>query len=429
MAGGRFRELLKKYGKVALVVHCSVSAASITGLYVAINNNVDVEAAMERLRFKQLETVLDKIGMGGPKEELDIGSQSNQEIIGEVAKPRNRTAELAASSGGAFALAVLCNKALFPVRVPITIALTPPIARVLARRKIINSPILVEGGTTGETSHKGCSYKSFVSCKPKDFHGTEGAIGILKWIEKMESVISISDCLDNQKVKYATRSFQNKALTWWNTQVQARGREAVEAVTWEELKAILVKEYCPKNEMQKLEEELWNHQMIEAEDQAYTNRFHELSCLLPHMVPSEAKKIDRYIWGLTPQIRGMVTSAEPTTLEKAILLAASLTDEMVRTCTLTKKQAGGKRKRMEFQGKKTNNDARKDHGTTKNFVMATTERKPYNGPLPKCNKCNYHHHGNCNVCNRCKNTRLGVGTQDHPTQLTLNWNSAAPSFE
>ncbi|KAD2393177.1 hypothetical protein E3N88_40154 [Mikania micrantha] len=79
------------------------------------------------------------------------------------------------------------------------------------------------------------------------------------------------------------------------------------------------------------------------------------------MVPSEAKKIDRYIWGLTPQIRGMVTSAEPTTLEKAILLAASLTDEMVRTGTLTKKQVGGKRKRMEFQGKKTNNDARKEH--------------------------------------------------------------------
>ncbi|KAD2393178.1 hypothetical protein E3N88_40155 [Mikania micrantha] len=132
-------------------------------------------------------------------------------------------------------------------------------------------PILVEDGTTGETSHKGCSYKSFVSCKPKDFHGSEGGIGILKWIEKMESVISISDCLDNQKVKYATCSFQNKALTWWNTQVQARGREAVEAMTWEELKAILIKEYCPKNEMQKLEEELWNHQMIGAEHQAYTN--------------------------------------------------------------------------------------------------------------------------------------------------------------
>ncbi|KAJ9550278.1 hypothetical protein OSB04_014323 [Centaurea solstitialis] len=158
MAGGRFRELFKKYGKVALVVHCSVSAASITGLYVAIKNNLDVESAMEKLRFKQLESVLEKVGMGGPKEELQLettgslqsdpelllettGSfQSDPEMIGgEVAaeKPRNRTAEMAASSGGAFALALLCNKALFPVRVPITVALTPPIARFLARRQII----------------------------------------------------------------------------------------------------------------------------------------------------------------------------------------------------------------------------------------------------------------------------------------------------
>ncbi|MFS8025191.1 hypothetical protein Hanom_Chr16g01472021 [Helianthus anomalus] len=137
MAGGRFRELLKKYGKVALVVHCSVSAASITGLYIAIKNNVDVESVLEKVRFKQLESVLEKVGMAGPKEEqLDP-----QTTTADMAKPRNRTAELAASSGGALALAVLCNKALFPVRVPITIAVTPPIARFLARRKIINNSV------------------------------------------------------------------------------------------------------------------------------------------------------------------------------------------------------------------------------------------------------------------------------------------------
>ncbi|KAE8684603.1 trafficking protein particle complex subunit 2-like protein-like [Hibiscus syriacus] len=50
-------------------------------------------------------------------------------------KQRNRTAELAASTGGAPALAVICNKALFPVLVPFTIALTPPIARFLGRRR------------------------------------------------------------------------------------------------------------------------------------------------------------------------------------------------------------------------------------------------------------------------------------------------------
>ncbi|KAF5786274.1 hypothetical protein HanRHA438_Chr10g0450851 [Helianthus annuus] len=134
MAGGRFRELLNKYGKVALGVHLSVSAASITGLYIAIKNNLDVESALEKVRFKQLESILEKVGMAGPKEE-----ESDADISNPKSKQRNRTAELVASSGGALALAVLCNKALFPVRVPITIAVTPPVARFLARRQIIKS--------------------------------------------------------------------------------------------------------------------------------------------------------------------------------------------------------------------------------------------------------------------------------------------------
>jgi hypothetical protein len=63
-------------------------------------------------------------------------------VIGEEKKTkRNRTAELVASTGGALTLAVLCNKALFPIRVPITIAVTPPLARFLARRGIIKNGV------------------------------------------------------------------------------------------------------------------------------------------------------------------------------------------------------------------------------------------------------------------------------------------------
>ncbi|PIA27494.1 hypothetical protein AQUCO_07700045v1 [Aquilegia coerulea] len=131
---GRFRELMKKYGKVALGVHFTVSGASITGLYVAIRNNVDVQSVFE------------KVGISGVSEENLESSPPSETFIEEKSEPdrpkkRNRTAELAASSGGALALAVLCNKALFPVRVPITIALTPPIARFLARRRIIKNQL------------------------------------------------------------------------------------------------------------------------------------------------------------------------------------------------------------------------------------------------------------------------------------------------
>nr|CAD1840750.1 unnamed protein product [Ananas comosus var. bracteatus] len=129
----RMKELIKKYGKVALGVHLSVSAASITGLYVAIKNNVDVEGIFQRVGLSSVAG--DNPGAADPAVVLD-GSDSEQQR-----KKRNRTAELAASSGGALALAILCNKALFPVRVPITIALTPPIARFLARRNLLKTQV------------------------------------------------------------------------------------------------------------------------------------------------------------------------------------------------------------------------------------------------------------------------------------------------
>ena len=62
-------------------------------------------------------------------------------FLGVEEKKQNRAAELAASTGGALALAVLCNKALLPIRVSITVTLTPPIARFLARRKITKTSV------------------------------------------------------------------------------------------------------------------------------------------------------------------------------------------------------------------------------------------------------------------------------------------------
>ncbi|KAK9944182.1 hypothetical protein M0R45_009760 [Rubus argutus] len=132
MAGGRFRELLRKYGKVALGVHCSVSAASVAGIYVAIKNNVDVESVIEKIMdLNPLKT-----STGSAPEDKPTSENGPSTAVVEERK-RNRTAELAASSGSALALAFICNKALLPIRVPITLAVTPPLAKFLARRRLI----------------------------------------------------------------------------------------------------------------------------------------------------------------------------------------------------------------------------------------------------------------------------------------------------
>ena len=261
-------------------------------------------------------------------------------------------------------------------------------------------------GQETETSRQGCSYKTFIACKPSEFKGTEGAVGVLRWIEAMEAIIDISECADNRKVKYAACSFRGKALTWWNTQVQARGRDGANSMTWEELKELLLKEYCPDNEMQKLEAEFWNLTMSGSEHASYTNRFHELARLVPHLVTPENKRIERYIWGLVPQIRGFVRASKPATLQSAIMLAGTMTDDVVRAGTLSKSNTSEKRRMNDQPDRRSRQGSEKRQNTARNYGVATQtahvlERRTYSGDAPKCAKCPLHHHGQCSKCEKC----------------------------
>nr|GEV86087.1 putative reverse transcriptase domain-containing protein [Tanacetum cinerariifolium] len=92
--------------------------------------------------------------------------------------------------------------------------------------------------------------------KMDDFDGTGGVVALTRWIEKMESVIDNSGCLANQRVKYAAISFIGKALTWWNTQVQARGRDSANAMVWDDFEALLTVKFYPSNEIEKLEADI-----------------------------------------------------------------------------------------------------------------------------------------------------------------------------
>ncbi|GJT35445.1 hypothetical protein Tco_0925864 [Tanacetum coccineum] len=106
--------------------------------------------------------------------------------------------------------------------------------------------------------------------------GNGGNVVLTRWIKRMEIVIDNSGCAENQKV-------------------------------------LLVEEFCPGNEMERLENEFWNHKMIGANHAGYTDRFHELAKLVPHLVTTESARI-----------------------KSAILKAGILTDEAVSNGTLTK---------------------------------------------------------------------------------------------
>ena len=67
------------------------------------------------------------------------------------------------------------------------------------------------------------------------------------------------------------------------------------AMPWNELKQLMIGENCRLEKMQKLEQELWNLTMQEADVGTYTSCFNDLVTLCPMMVIPEEKKIERYI--------------------------------------------------------------------------------------------------------------------------------------
>ncbi|GJY65260.1 putative reverse transcriptase domain-containing protein [Tanacetum coccineum] len=147
-----------------------------------------------------------------------------------------------------------------------------------------------------------CTYQDFLKCQPLNFNGMEGVVGLTRWFEKMET----------------------------NSHKRAIGFKAAYGMKWTELMKLMTEVYCPRNEIQKMETELWNLTVKGNDLAAYTRRFQELVLLCTRMVPDEEDKVERFIGGLPDNIQGNVIAAEPTRLQDAIRVANNLMDQKLK---------------------------------------------------------------------------------------------------
>ncbi|GKB19991.1 putative reverse transcriptase domain-containing protein, partial [Tanacetum coccineum] len=142
--------------------------------------------------------------------------------------------------------------------------------------------------------------------------------GMLGMSLRTTTIGDISGCEVNQKVKYTASSFVGKALTWWNSLIHIRGREAaVGSMSW--------------------------------------------------------------------------LAMEPTTIQKAMQIAGTLTDEAIRNGSIKKNL-----EKRENDGELSKDrNGRDDNKRTRigNAFSTTTNpvRKENTGTTPKCTTCNFHH--------------------------------------
>ncbi|GJY08923.1 putative reverse transcriptase domain-containing protein [Tanacetum coccineum] len=218
-----------------------------------------------------------------------------------------------------------------------------------------------------------CTSQDFLKCQPLNFNRTEGVVG---------------------------------ALTWWNTYKRTIRIDAAYAMKWTELMKLMTEVYCQRNEIQKMETELWNLTVKGNDLTAYTRRFQELVMLCTRMVPDEEDKVERFIGGLPDNIQGNVIAAEPTRLQDVIRIANNLMDQKL------KGYARSAKNKRRFATNPRDNRGQQPAFKRQNvggqnvaraYTAGNNEKKRYVGSLLYCNKCKLHHEGSCIVrCGNCK---------------------------
>ncbi|GJT40993.1 putative reverse transcriptase domain-containing protein [Tanacetum coccineum] len=206
------------------------------------------------------------------------------------------------------------------------------VAEALAAAAVTYAASTQEENNLGSNSsqNKTCNYKEFHAVIHEDFCGTEGAVGLTRWFEKLESQFGISNIAEGDRVKFASSTLLDGPLTWWNVYVCFVTLDTAHATPWSDFKAMFIRKYCPRNEVKQMENELWNLKVKGTNLTSYNQCFQELILLCPEMVPNADRLLDRYIEGLPLSIKCNVTLSKPVDLHKAIDMAQGLMYQVVQ---------------------------------------------------------------------------------------------------
>ncbi|GJZ86995.1 reverse transcriptase domain-containing protein [Tanacetum coccineum] len=194
------------------------------------------------------------------------------------------------------------------------------------------------GGRRTERVVRECTYQDFMKCKPLYFKGTEGVVELTQWFERMETVFRISNCSVENQIKFSTCTLLAGALIWWNSHVLTASHDVAYAMTWADLRKKMADKYCPRNEMKKLEAELWN---------------------------LKVKGTD--VIGLPDMIHGNIIASKLKTMQEVVEMATKLMDKKVNI--IAKRQPENKRK---FENTSQNNQNQQQQNKRQNTGRAYT---------------------------------------------------------
>ncbi|GJY99126.1 retrovirus-related pol polyprotein from transposon TNT 1-94 [Tanacetum coccineum] len=228
-------------------------------------------------------------------------------------------------------------------------------------------------------------------------------------------------------------ALEAQAANMANTANTTRPREApvpirieeAYKITWVEFKKLLIKKYCPRTEVQKMEDEFY-HLTVKGNDlKTYVRRFQELATLCPTMVPDSEKMME-----VTKHTPVQVSSDHKRKFDDR------------RTFNNNNYRNDNNNNYRNTNNRYNNHQPQQNRRqeTFRAYAATPTENNRYTGNRLLCKKCTLHYTGpctvKCNSCNKvgyltknCRNKGPATGCNLLPVTVTCHacgekWNYA-----
>jgi hypothetical protein len=140
----------------------------------------------------------------------------------------------------------------------------------------------------------------FQQTHPTTFSQARDAMEAEDWLKGVEKKLMIAQCMDREKVLFATHRLFVTVANWWETCCNTHAD--VDSIMWNEFKAHFRNQYVPRGTM-KQKKEFTNLRQGSMTVNEYLHSFIQLSRYATEDIDTDEKKQDMFLEGLNDDIQ------------------------------------------------------------------------------------------------------------------------------
>jgi hypothetical protein len=174
-------------------------------------------------------------------------------------------------------------------------------------------------------------------------------MGAEDWLMGVEKMLMIAQCIDREKVLFATHQLFGNASNWWETYCSTHAD--VDSITWNEFEAHFCNHYVPCGTMKLKKKEFTDLKQGNMTVNEYLNSFIQLSRYAPDDINTDEKKQDMFLNWLNDDIQFQLLNTDYTDFQHVVDKAIVIENK------IKEMEKDGKRK-VSFHGQPSGSNVR-----------------------------------------------------------------------